>query len=383
VQLLREQGLYDEAIDMLGRFGGRRAEGQVVELLGEQGNVAELRRRAAAGDGKARQRLVGLLRGRGELAEAIEIVRQLAEAGNGYAERQLADLLIETGDTAAATKVLTRRAELGDGRARQQLAELTDPSARPAPSSAGAGGPVRWTPPAVAERTPAGPMRPALPEEPAERIAELRRRSDRGDWRAHEELLGLLRDKGDAGELRRRADEGDHDARKQLLILLRERGDDAELRRRSDAGDEFALEQLVQLRQDEGDLDAAIDELRRDGRLGVYGTHWLLELLRQRGSIDELRRRAAAGDTYAREQLVGLLHDRGNLDEAVAVLRRPADGGDGWAVRELVRLLLEQGQVDEAIAVLGRRANAGDEHARRQLEAVRSRHRRNRDHPSV
>ncbi|MEV6847780.1 tetratricopeptide repeat protein [Actinoplanes sp. NPDC051411] len=389
VQLLREQRLYDEAIDMVVRLrgpGNQQAEREVVELLGEQGNATELRRRADAGDGQARQRLVRLLRDRGALDEAIEMVRELAEAGNGYAERQMADLLIETGDLAAATKVLIRRAELGDGQARQRLAALADPvpnRATPRPPAGQSGRRSRQTtPPAVPElTTPAVPRQPLPPEDLDARIADLRGRSDRGDWRVHDELLGMLRVKGDAAELRRRAEGGDHDARKQLLHLLREREDHAELRRRSDAGDEFALEQLVQLRQDQGDLDAAIDELRRDGRLGVYGAHWLLELLRERGSIDELRRLAAAGDTYAREQLVGLLRDRGNLDEAVAVLRRPADGGDGWAIRELVGLLLEQGQIDEAIAVLSRRANAGDEHARHQVEVLRFRHRRTTDQP--
>ncbi|SNY34383.1 tetratricopeptide repeat protein [Paractinoplanes atraurantiacus] len=318
-QLLREQGLHDEAIMVLARLGAgaQWTRHRVADLLREMGDAAELRRRAVGGDGYARQQLVRLLRDRGDEAEAITVLRSLAAAGDDFAERQLAELLIDQGDTEAAKEILTRRADLGDGDAQLRLKGMSRPRGE----------------------QPAPPV--VLPE-----------------W---------------VVEVEHRSHEEDYDERKQLLVSLRKQGNEPELRRLSAKGDDFALEQLVQLLQDRGDLDAAVDLLRHDKRLGIYGFRWLLELLRARGSVDELRRLAAGGDTYARDQLVGLFRDRGNLDEAVAVLRRPADSGDSWAGRELVRLLTELGRFDEAIAFLQRRDAAGDFYARYQLQVVRRR----------
>jgi hypothetical protein len=83
------------------------------------------------------------------------------------------------------------------------------------------------------------------------------------------------------------------------------------LRRRADAGDREAAHQLVTLLRERGDLDEALAVLRRaaDADTGDWDTRrQLVELLRERGDLDELRRRADAGDRYAALQLARLQH---------------------------------------------------------------------------
>ena len=70
----------------------------------------------------------------------------------------------------------------------------------------------------------------------------------------------------------------------------------------------------------------------------------LVDLLAERGNLDELRARADAGDWLAAGQLVDLLVKRGNLDE----LRARVDVGDGIAARRLAGLLADQGRGEEA-----------------------------------
>jgi hypothetical protein len=82
---------------------------------------------------------------------------------------------------------------------------------------------------------------------------------------------------------------------------------------------------------------------------------WQAYQLAERGQDDELRRRAAAGDQHARQQLASWLADRGRMSEAIELIRPLAEAGDGIADRWLARWLAE----DDAAPELRQRAAAG------------------------
>ena len=63
---------------------------------------------------------------------------------------------------------------------------------------------------------------------------------------------------------------------------------------------------------------------------------------------------ASGSGSDARQQLVGLLLEQGNLSEAFVILRHYAHAGDHHAGYRMAWLLRRQGSLDEAIAVLRR-----------------------------
>ena len=87
-------------------------------------------------------------------------------------------------------------------------------------------------------------------------------------------------------------------------------------------------------------------------------TRRLVQLLFERGKVDELRALADAGNSAATRRLAWLLAEQGKVDEAEAVLRPLVDAGDGLAANSLATLLAEQGKVDEAEAVRAPMAEA-------------------------
>ena len=86
---------------------------------------------------------------------------------------------------------------------------------------------------------------------------------------------------------------------------------------------------------------------------------WRAYLLAENDRSDELRQDAEAGDDHARRQLASWLYDRGQVDEAIAVIRPLADAHEEIAQLWLARWLADRDHVDE----LRRRAGAGDYHA--------------------
>jgi len=86
--------------------------------LAERGEDGELGRRAAAGDGHARQHLAGWLADRGRTGEAVQVIRPLADAGDEVAGRWLARWLAELGEAGE----LRRRAAAGSYPALVELA---------------------------------------------------------------------------------------------------------------------------------------------------------------------------------------------------------------------------------------------------------------------
>ncbi|MFY1638295.1 T3SS (YopN, CesT) and YbjN peptide-binding chaperone 1 [Solwaraspora sp. WMMB335] len=85
----------------------------------------------------------------------------------------------------------------------------------------------------------------------------------------------------------------------------------------------------------------------------------LVDLLADRGHVDELRMLAASGDWHAAARLAALLHRQGEHDEAERFLRLAADQGEPSARTELASLLARRGQLDEAITLL--RAGLADD----------------------
>jgi hypothetical protein len=105
--LLEERGDLDEAIRLLrarADAGDQHAAWQLVDLLEKRGDLDGLRTRADAGDQHAAWQLVDLLEKRGDL----DGLRARADAGDQHAERLpdlLADLLMKTGRSEEAERL--------------------------------------------------------------------------------------------------------------------------------------------------------------------------------------------------------------------------------------------------------------------------------------
>ena len=352
-ELLVERGDLDEAVKILRAHidpGDRVGSPGLAELLVDRGDLDQLRTLADA-DWYAARRLAGLLAERGDLDE----LRARADAADHWAARRLAELLVERGDL----DELRARADAGDGDAAAQLAGLLvergDLDELRARADAGDGHATSRLAGLLARR---GDL------DRAEQL--LHARADAGGRAAAAQLAGLLAERGDLDQLRARADAGDHFAAWRLAVLLAERGDLDQLRARADSGDTDAAIQLVGLLAERGDLN----ELRARADAGGGQAAWrLAELLVERGDLDQLRARADAGDGYAASRLAGLLADRGDLDQ----LRARADAGDGHAASRLVGLLAERGDLDQAEQLLRARIDVGAGNADRLAELLAQR----------
>lgn len=147
----------------------------------------------------------------------------------------------------------------------------------------------------------------------------------------------------------------------QAWQLAAEDGED-ELRRRAAAGDHHAVEELAGWLADRDRNAEAIEMIRPlaaqgDDVAGLRLARWLAD----QDQDSELRRRAADGDHHALEELAGWLAGRGRLDE----LRELAAGHR----RELAAWLARQHDV----RLMHLAADLGDDGARRQLEGWRAR----------
>ena len=356
--LLKERGDLDGAAQVLRPWadkGDRAAAGLLADLLKERGDLDGLRARAGPGDKYAARLLADVLAERGDL----DGLRAPAEAGNAAAAARLADLLKDRGDLDGAAQVLRPWAEKGNRDAAWLLADL---------------------------------LKDRADLDGAAQV--LRPWADKGDEDAARRLAGLLKDRGDLDGLRARADAGDRYAAGQLADMLAGRGDIDGLRARAGAGDRYAARQLADLLRERNDLDGAAQVLRPlagsdrdaawrlaallkkrgdlDGAVQVLrpwadardeDAAWLLAgLLEERGDLDGLRARADAGDRDAAGRLADVLARRGDLDG----LRARADAGDRDAAGRLADLLARRGDLDELRA----RADAGGERAAWLLAAL-------------
>ena len=248
--LLTERGDLDEAMQILrarADAGDEDAAWRLGRLLAERGDLDGLRARADAWPEASH--LADLLADRGDLDGAMQILRARADAGNELAAWRQAELLAEYGDLDGAMQIL-------------------------------------------------------------------RAQADAGDWIAAWRLDRLLAERGDLEKLRARADAGDESAARLLAELwgrLRTKHDDLEyLRAWADAGHEYAAQRL--------------DE-KLIGR-----------------DLEELRARADAGDQFAASLLSRLLYPQSrDLEEARALAY--AGNGNG---RHMAELLIQQGRAEEA-----------------------------------
>jgi drug/metabolite transporter (DMT)-like permease len=108
--------------------GDEHAAFQLAGLLKARGDLAGaeqiLRARAHEGDRYAARELAGLLEDRGDLDEAEQILRARAHAGERYATLELAGLLVRRGDPDGAEQILRARAHPADQQAADRLAGL-------------------------------------------------------------------------------------------------------------------------------------------------------------------------------------------------------------------------------------------------------------------
>ena len=320
--------LYHRAADA-GVLGATR---ELAGLLGQRGDLEELRARADAGDRDAALELAGLLDRRGDLDEAVQILRARADAGDRDAALELAGLLDRRGDLDEAVQILRARADAGDHRAAVRLAILLDRH---------------------------GDLDEAV-QILRGKLEELRGWADVSQLSASWLLAILLAKRGDLEELRARADAGDGDATRWLAVMLADRGDLDEaiqfLRGRADAGHWEAALMLAKVLASRGDLDGAAQILRDQPHGGTMVAVGLADLLADHGDLDEAVQilRGQADDLFrtVTRKLTDLLARRGDLDEAVQILRGQADAGNRAAARELAGmladLLIKQGQAEEA-----------------------------------
>lgn len=330
-QLLAAQAMLEE-LRSRANDGDARARLRLADLLFKHAQSEELHTRAEAGDGCAAQRLADLLLVRGQLDEALDLLRGRASAGDSAASDRLADMLAGYGQVNEAVSLLMTRANAGDWRASEKAADLLFGSGRP-----------------------------------AEAFKLLRASIDPGDVWGTYQLVGLLLGHGRRNEalesLRSAADAGNWLAADRLAELLSNRDGEAELRDRADAGDERAIDRLDELLAERG-LEA---ELQARANLGeVPAFRRLAELFIVNSRMNEatimLQAGVDAGDEESVRQLVDLQIRLDDIDG----LRTLADSGEALAARKLSDLLWERGRMDE----LRVRAKAGDPYADEYLIAT-------------
>jgi predicted negative regulator of RcsB-dependent stress response len=291
---------------------------------------------------------------------AEPLYRKAEQAGDGTARRWLAEMLARQG----RREELRARADAGDTFASVELAELSvDPGWEDEWDT--------WDEDGDGLGRPGRRAFPLRGEITAEALVALRARAEAGDGSAAWRLARLLESQGRLDEavaiLRARVEAGDVFARPWLTDLLIEQGrvDEAleVLRARVDGGDMSACRRLAELLAGQGRVDEALAMLRARIEAGDHVDTHLVDLLAEHGRVEELRARAEAGDGHAVKRLADLLTERGQADEASAVLRARAETDHVFGGWWLADLLAGQGRMDELRA----QADAGNASAAKRL----------------
>jgi tetratricopeptide (TPR) repeat protein len=296
--VLADQGQVDEAIAVL-RQPAETGDGYVAErlaaLLAAHGRLDELRHRDAAGDRHAAYHLVEAAVANLDLPQ----LRQRADRGDPIAAARLADMLVARDEVAEALTVLRPHDDRNDPAIAERLAvclarqgRLDELQSRAQLGDEPATYQLALT---LAER---GDVLQAL--------TLLRRRADDSDMTAtsQQQLAEVLARYGPVEELRQRADgpDGWYFAER-FADLLAERGDEAQLRRRSDAGDWHAGPRLADLLEKDGRIDESIAVLRQHADVDYRAAGHLTDLLARHHRVDELDAEVAAGTYGAAERL--------------------------------------------------------------------------------
>ncbi|WP_019058675.1 tetratricopeptide repeat protein [Streptomyces prunicolor] len=187
-----------------------------------------------------------------------------------------------------------------------------------------------------------------------ERLYEL---TEEGYFAAAWCLADLLHEKGRTDEgielLWDFVDQGSGDTDFMLVHLLGKRGDLDTLMERAADGHADAAREAVRLLRDRGDVEQAIAVLTPLADEGGYIRGELAELLCSTGRLDALRARAEAGDTYAVRELTRLAIEAGDLEEAIRLHAKVGQTSGIFDVTTaLVDALVARGEPDRAVALL-------------------------------
>ncbi|SDJ09656.1 hypothetical protein SAMN05192558_11014 [Actinokineospora alba] len=293
----------------------------------------------------------------------IDEVRGRADAGDRAAQRELPGLLITHG----LFDELRDRADSGDPTSARLWIQLLELLERTDDLRArGAYGPLSRV---LAKQGRLDDLRALAAESQQamhalvgilvarDEVDEVRLLADAGHAPAIGALPQLLADHGLIDELRTRAHAGDSRARRLEVDHLVRHAAITELR--TLAEDRYAAEQLITVLVDAGEIEDATDVARAGARPGFSNRRFrerLASLLAKQGLETELRQRLAAGEQEARDGLITLLYTQRRVDDL-----REVDG-------ELARI-----RVIDLLGVLGRAdelrtlTEAGDSRARSEL----------------
>lgn len=390
IELLREIGdeyMIRGVLDRAEKLGDNEAHRQLLQYQADNNEVGDLREAADAGDSEARGHLVDVLVRQGRADEAVDILtkaartdgaarwelvqlmkhrgdlvglRLLAEKGDWGARRALSQEELERGDTSAAIELLNQGVKERDFIASQDLVgallQHGDLASLDELCMAGSREAMR--------------RRAELLRENGDRSG-LVRLVDQGDIAAMRELATLLEDQNEPGEaeriLRLAVRKDDYFAARQLARLLQKRGDIDALKSLIRDGWATAAKELIDLLREQGKVDEAIKFIVDHGEpIGAASRRELLQDLYTQGDAAHSARMAEIDELRGFHHLTNLLTDAGRIGD----LRLLAEGGNTHARDELVKILCEHGDADEAIAVLRRSAQLGGPGAQSQLDAL-------------
>jgi thioredoxin-like negative regulator of GroEL len=295
-ELLAERGEIEEAIALLRRRADT-SDPDTASELAHGGDVQGLRERVDTGDPDAAFELGDLLIKRGEIEEAIAVLRK-GVASDRDAAILLAGVLAERGEIEEAIAVLHKRADSGDKSAARRVAEL------------------------LIERGD---------------VQRLRKRAESGDTNGASELAKLLIKRGDVQHLRKRADTSDLSAAVRLAVLLIKRGDNeqaiAVLQKCLPSGRSDARRLVEQLAQ-RGDVEG----LRKRADTGdADACRQLAELLAQRGDVEGLRTEVLRGNVGAGLLITMVTKHSSDAGERLRRCGLNADGSIPWDTLEGTR----------------------------------------------
>ena len=326
--LFAEQGRAQELAALVDAHGhdamfSFAVRGWLADVLTDQDDVDELRRRADAGDERARYAYAETLLERGQLDE----VRSCAAAGDQQATLRLAQHLRGLGRLDAAIEVL--RSFGGTTATADLLFDLLVAAGRIEEAI---------------EKAPAGvePSKLNWFLRDHDRLDDLRSRAQDGDEDAAWWLAKKLAESGRVDEaldaLRLR--ENDNSVALFRAELLKKQGNLEALRGLAETGDEWAIRGLVDLLVEED----RTEELRALAKAGLrFATYRLIILLAGRGQVDELREWADTGEREAARHLTKLLAEQGRIDD----LRAEVDAGTEDALPRLITALIAKGELDQ------------------------------------
>ncbi|MBP2327093.1 tetratricopeptide (TPR) repeat protein [Kibdelosporangium banguiense] len=333
-ELLAKDGCHAEAIALGEPWADSWSLGaQFADWLVKADRIDELRSRALAGEWPASNRLAQVLAKRGQLDEAIALVRPFASHENWTREGVLADLLVSRGD---ADELLAR----GQAGSRPATGRLSNLLARQGylDQAIEVLVPYVETEPGIAERV----VQLLLEQEKLdEAVAVLRRFADAGSGTAVEQIVDLLIDYGRRDEaieyLRECAADGNWNARHRLPQY----GPREQLQASAANGDRHALKLWVDLLIEEDRLDEAVEAFRSHMDTAESAGMWwlpgdLVNLLHAFGRLDDLRLEVDAGTEGAADRLAQLLDGKGSSDSfgprPPRPPRRPRSCYRGWII---------------------------------------------------